>query len=297
MTHQLAMRTGRKLELCDYGDSAGHPTFFFHGLIGSHYQASYISDQARERGLRIIAPNRPGVGRSEFIQRTSSLDFVCDVEDVAESLSLQRFSVIGISGGAPAALAVLYKLADRIATATIISGMGPASLPGALRGMEPRRRLFLEIGSRSVRLARHAFQKASDAFRDRPEPFLDRLISTWCIPDQKLFQRKEVYDLFMRDLHEVFTEGNGAAGLTQELRTYRHYGFSVADLPPETCISLWHGLSDTIVPPAMTWRMAQTLPRCEAHFVPGGHFVALEIAEQIISHIGRQLDHARTLNS
>ena len=30
-----------------------------------------------------------------------------------------------------------------------------------------------------------------------------------------------------------------------------------------------------IVPPAMAWKMAQTLPRCEAHFVPGGHFVAI----------------------
>ena len=69
--HLLVMRDGRKLEITEYGDRAGHPAFFFHGLIGSHHQASYISDEAGRIGLRIIAPNRPGVGRSEFIERKS----------------------------------------------------------------------------------------------------------------------------------------------------------------------------------------------------------------------------------
>src|SRR5438309_1061710 len=95
----LAMRSGRKLEVQEYGNGAGHPAFFFHGLIGSHYQASYVSEQARREGLRIIAPNRPGVGRSEFAVRRSPLDAVRDVEDVANALGIEEFSLIGISGG------------------------------------------------------------------------------------------------------------------------------------------------------------------------------------------------------
>ncbi len=63
----LVMRDGRKLEVTEYGDRGGHPTFFFHGLIGSHHQASYIAAEAARVGIRIIAPNRPGVGRSEFV--------------------------------------------------------------------------------------------------------------------------------------------------------------------------------------------------------------------------------------
>src|SRR6516165_10457404 len=102
MTQQLlVMRDGRKLEVQEYGDRAGHPAFFFHGLIGSHHQAAYVSEQAEQAGLRIIAPNRPGVGRSEFAVRGSAREVVRDVEDVAEALGLERFSVIGISGGAP----------------------------------------------------------------------------------------------------------------------------------------------------------------------------------------------------
>ena len=128
----LITRSGRKLEVKEYGDAAGHPVFFFHGMIGSHYQASYIADQAGQEGFRIIAPNRPGVGLSEFIKRKSPLDAVDDVEDIAAALELDEFSVIGISGGTPYALATLHRLGTRIKTVTVISGMGPMRLRGAL---------------------------------------------------------------------------------------------------------------------------------------------------------------------
>src|SRR5206468_10678089 len=110
MGSTLVMRSGRSLEVREYGDADGHPIFFFHGLIGSHHQASYIDDQARRHGLRIIAPNRPGVGRSDFLTRKTSLEVVPDVEDVILALKLGEFSVIGISGGTPYALATLLRL-------------------------------------------------------------------------------------------------------------------------------------------------------------------------------------------
>ena len=55
------------------------------------------------------------------------------------------------------------------------------------------------------------------------------------------------------------------------------------DLPRDKRITLWHGLSDNIVPPAMACKMSLALPNCEAHLVAGGHFVAIDIASQIIS--------------
>jgi pimeloyl-ACP methyl ester carboxylesterase len=286
----FVLRSGRKLEVTEYGDRSGHPAFFFHGLIGSHHQASYIALQAREERLRIIAPNRPGVGSSELGEHHSALDTAGDVEEIAEALGLEDFSVIGISGGTPYALAALLRHASRVRTVTVISGMGPMQLPGALPGMDLRRRAILEAGSRYPYLSRTFFQQASVRFRADPERFLDRLIATWSAPDRKLFERSAIYDLFLRDLHEVFTRGKGPESLAQELRIYRRYGFSLRDLPADKRIMFWHGLSDNIVPPAMTWKMAQTVSNCEAHFVPGGHFVAIEIAGQIISRLRQMLD-------
>jgi pimeloyl-ACP methyl ester carboxylesterase len=279
------MRSGRTLEVWEYGDPGGHPALFFHGLIGSHLQASYIADQARERGLRIIAPNRPGVGASGFVRRRRPVESVADVEDVAAALGLAEFSVIGISGGTPYALAALLRLGTRVRTATVISGMGPARLAGALRGMDPRRRFFLELGARAPHLAQQAFAREAIHFRADPERFLRRLVASWSHPDQVLFARRDVFELFLCDLHQVFTDGIGAEGLAQELALYRNYGFALRDLPRVRPVTLWQGLDDTIVPPAMAWSMAQSLPSCEAHFVPGGHFVALSVADQIIDRL------------
>jgi len=298
MLDHFVMRTGRKLEVREYGDSRGHPAFFFHGLIGSHHQASYIAHEAKQARLRIIAPNRPGVGTSEYAHRRSPVEMVADVEDVARTLEIDDFSVIGISGGTPYALAVLHHLRDRVRTITVISGMGPMWLRGGLEGMDRRRRAFLEIGARFPRLAFRAFQKAEVRFQESPEQLLDRLIQTWAVADQKIFNRKQVYDLFLRDLHQVFAEGNGAAGLAHELSMYRYPGFSPADLPRDKRVTLWHGLEDVIVPPAMTWKLARLLPNSEAHFVPGGHFMAVEVAPAIITRLQQQLaesDDSRAL--
>jgi pimeloyl-ACP methyl ester carboxylesterase len=286
----FAVENGRSLEVWEYGDPAGHPVFFFHGLIGSHLQASYVTDSARHAGLRLIAPNRPGVGRSDFTARPSALATAGDVEELAKALALGEFSLIGISGGTPYALAALHRLSPRVRTVTVISGMGPMGLAGSLRGMDYRRRLFLEVGCRFPRLAGQAFQVASDRFRAGPERFLDRLIGTWSAPDRALFKRKVVYDLFMQDLHQVFTQGIGAEGLAQELVLYRKYGFTLRELPADRRITLWHALSDTIVPPPMAWAMVRALPNAEAHLIPGGHFVAIDAADRIISRLRQLLD-------
>ncbi len=288
----LVLRSGRKLEVQEYGDRAGHPVLFFHGLIGSHHQASYVAEQAQRERLRIIAPNRPGVGGSEFVARASALDAIDDVEDVAAALKLDSFSLIGISGGAPYALAVLSRLGHRVRTVTVISGMGPMQLPGALYGMDHRRRLFLGAGSRYPQLARRAFETAAGGFRADPDRFLQRLITTWSGPDRQVFARREVFDLFLKDLHQVFTEGKGAEGLARELTIYRNYGFSLGELPASQRVTLWHGLSDNIVPPMMAWKMVHALPNAEAHFVPGGHFMAIDAAGQIIARLRQMLTSA-----
>jgi pimeloyl-ACP methyl ester carboxylesterase len=290
MTKTMGMRSGRKLEVAEYGDRNGHAVFFFHGLIGSHHQASYIAEYAREQGLRIIAPNRPGVGKSEFIPRKSPLESVDDVEDMATALELGELSLIGISGGTPYALAALHRLRDRVRTATVISGMGPFRLPGSLRGMHRGKRLFLEVGARFPDLAKYRFREWTEHFRKAPNRVLDRLIATWSLPDRILFQRGEIYDLFMKDLHQVFTEGQAPESLSQELTLYANLGFSLAELPSNKCVTLWHGLDDNIVPPSMAWQMAHVIPNCEAHFVRGGHFVAVDIADQIMARLRTLLE-------
>jgi pimeloyl-ACP methyl ester carboxylesterase len=198
--------------------------------------------------------------------------------------------VIGISGGTPYALATLHRLGPRVRTVTVLSGMGPARLRGALRGMGRRRRLFFEVGSRSPKLARRAFEQAGARWRADPRRFLGALLRTWSASDRRMFEREDVFNLFLKDLQQVFGAPASTSGLAQELRFYRNYGFAIEELPADKPVTLWQGLDDNIVPPAMAWSLARALPNAEAHLVPGGHFVAIDVAERVIDRLVRQLD-------
>ena len=169
------MRAGRALEVQECGDPAGHPAFFFHGLIGSHHQASYIAEPARENGLRIIAPNRPGVGRSEFVDRKSPLEAVADVEDVAAALDWGNSA----SSASPAVLLTPLPACTGSRTGSPRSRSSAAwdrrRCPGA--GMDRRRRMALELGA----VTRDSPAGDSEMVRQvqcRPRAFLDRLIAT-----------------------------------------------------------------------------------------------------------------------
>ena len=39
----------------------------------------------------------------------------------------------------------------------------------------------------------------------------------------------------------------------------------------------------------MAWKMVQALPNAEAHFLPGGHFMAIDAAGLIVARLGQQL--------
>lgn len=64
--YTVTLRDGRKLGFCDYGEPDGIPMFLFHGTPGSRIMpglenATWIE----EFGLRVITPERPGVGLSD----------------------------------------------------------------------------------------------------------------------------------------------------------------------------------------------------------------------------------------
>ncbi len=144
-------------------------------------------------------------------------------------------------------------------------------------------------GTRSLRLASNVFRHAGRRFHAHPDRFLERLVKTWAVADQQLFDRREVFELFLEDIRQAFANPEGAEGLAQELRLYRTYGFPLDQLPACRRVMLWHGLTDNIVPPAMAWKMVQAIPDAEAHMLPGGHFMAIDAARLIVNRLVQQL--------
>ena len=60
----MVTRDGRHLSFAEAGDPAGFPVLCFFGVGSSRYLVLLFDDAARRLGLRVIACDRPGFGRS-----------------------------------------------------------------------------------------------------------------------------------------------------------------------------------------------------------------------------------------
>ena len=92
---------GRELAWLELGCPSGPPVFVFHGTPGSRLQVSFDEEPITASGVRFIAPDRPGYGHSSFHRGRRLADWASDVSRLADHLQIDRFSVVGISGGGP----------------------------------------------------------------------------------------------------------------------------------------------------------------------------------------------------
>ena len=87
---------------------------------------------ARERKVRLIAPERPGYGLSDYRRVESLAQIAEDLGAVADAYGLGRFAVMGVSGGAPYAVAAAEAMPDRISLLALVAPLGEVA-DGELR--------------------------------------------------------------------------------------------------------------------------------------------------------------------
>src|SRR5215510_1581231 len=104
---ELRLRDGRTLAYAEYGRPDGQPIIYCHGSPSSRVEGDLFFDPAAlaDLAVRIIVPDRPGMGRSDFQPGRRIVDWPGDIEQLAVALNLESFTVIGESGGSPYATA------------------------------------------------------------------------------------------------------------------------------------------------------------------------------------------------
>lgn len=118
------------------GPEDGFPVLYCHGAIGSPRWRTPELDRITELlGIRYLVVNRPGFAGSDPSPGRTVLDFARDIGEVMSSLGYTRFSVVGVSAGAPYALACGWALADRLVALAAVSPLGPPDGRGAIRGL------------------------------------------------------------------------------------------------------------------------------------------------------------------
>jgi len=84
--HQaVRLDDGRLLGFADYGDPDGAAVLFFHGEVGSRLLGRALDAGARDRGLRVVSPDHPGLGFSDFLPGRAIADWPADVVELPGS--------------------------------------------------------------------------------------------------------------------------------------------------------------------------------------------------------------------
>jgi pimeloyl-ACP methyl ester carboxylesterase len=282
-TAVLRLAGGRRLAYSQYGGPAGRPVLLFHGLPGSRLQIPPDIDQVASLGIRLIAVDRPGIGLSDALPTRSLGDWPGDVLALAHELHLRRFAVLGVSGGAPYAVACAWRLPQRTEAVAIVSGLPPLDHPHATLELGRRHRVLLAVARRVPAALALTAWLGSQLARRGPRVYLNLMGGSLPANDRRILARPAVQAMLAADLAEAFRQGTAGVRREFELAT-RPWGFAPREI--RVPATLWHGEEDSIVPIGVGRRLAAEIPDCRRHYLPGaGHFFIIERWREILREL------------
>jgi pimeloyl-ACP methyl ester carboxylesterase len=266
-------RHGIRIAFHEYGDPAGHPLFFYHGT-GSHVHGMLLHKPALKYGFRIIAPDRPGVARSDFRPGWTVLEYARDMADLADSLGIDTFGAVGISGGGPTLMASAFLIPHRLRCVVDLACAMPLysnpEMAGHLGTMD---RFYAKLGTGlPLFIFKVPFSLLGmlQKVMKSPQSFAKMFDSSLCPADKEIFELPDFQYLFMRDFQELFR--HGAEGPAHDAQTvYKAWGFNLSDI--DIHIEVFHGSADLFVPPKFSEYLANTAKDVRINSIEGqGHF-------------------------
>ena len=277
---------GRTLGYAEYGSADGVPVLYFTGGNSSRFEGEWFENAAIKKHIRLVVPDRPGFGLSTFQPNRQLLDWSDDVLELANALSIDSFSIFGLSGGGPHVLATIYKIPEKIKKVAIVSGTAPPEMSDKFNGMWlPVKIIFLT--AKSMPAVNRFLLKQMSSFYSNEEQMMKRMKQVLPRPDVELIERNpEIIKMFAGATKE--SHRNGIDGDAWEWRLYvNEWGFKISDISRE--VKLWYGLHDQQVPIGMGRYLASVLPKASLTEVEnGGHFSTINnYIEDIFDYLSK----------
>jgi pimeloyl-ACP methyl ester carboxylesterase len=274
LSQSFRLPDGRTLAYAEYGAPDGKPVFYFHGLPGSRLDLTILDGEDLENaGIRMIAPDRPGMGGSDFQPGRGFSQWPADLVTFADRLGLGKFAVWGISGGGGYVSACARFIPDRLSAAVIVSGAGRMDSPEARAGLPVMGWLIWWLAARSARLVELLLNLTKPRNLGDPVKIRQQLKRTMPPGEAAFFEKPGRLEAFMASTVECVRPGvHGMAWDTHLCARPRDFRLEEICFP----VRLLHGEADLNVPVAVARKVAAAIPGCMATFYPGeGHLSLL----------------------
>jgi pimeloyl-ACP methyl ester carboxylesterase len=271
LNQQLRLPDGRRLGFAEYGERDGRPVFYCHGWPSSRLEPRAFESAISSLGLRLIAPDRPGCGLSQPRPERTLSDWAADLVKVADYLHIERFDLLGISGGGPYAAACAARIPERLHSVVLVSSLAPLDSPEVTRGMVRLHRWLLLFAQKAPWLAQKLSIVCMRGFWGKGQQVLPPQVEARLPePDRRALSNADLREALTASSTEALRCGvQGAA--RDGLLYARPWDFDFRRI--RVPLHLWHGEKDIILPAAMGRYLAANIPNCRATFCPDdGHF-------------------------
>lgn len=240
---ETTLHDGRTLAWSEWGPPSGRPVLF---CTGAGMSGSLAFDPPR--GVRLIAADRPGLGRSSAHPGKTFATWAADIE----ALGLTNPAAIGFSQGAPFALALAH--AGIVQAVAIVAGQDELTHPVVRRQLPSDVAGFLETVNADPAAFATWFARVATA-----DGMLERIIDGSGERDLAVYTDPRFSPHLRRALNEGFSQG--PSGYIQDLiNAMRPWPFAVEEI--EAHVHLWYGALDTstVHSPDFGATLAERLP-------------------------------------
>lgn len=262
---EARMLDGRVVRVYDSGPVDGPDSLtvlWNHGTPQTGLPPTPFVAEAARYGLRWVSIDRPGYGISTPLPGRDVAAVVPDVATVADVLGLDRFAVLGASGGGPHVLACAALLPDRVVAAACIATIAPFDATGldwfdgmATSGTAEFRAAARGRASLTTHIAEHAFgSENADLFGPADATAFNSSYWPW---------------LTQSAVAGMTTGRDG--WVDDDLAFVERWGFTVDEI--RRPVLLMHGQDDLAAPSSHAHWIADQCPAAELQIHPHiGHF-------------------------
>src|SRR5262249_53328064 len=262
----IRLPDGRMIAYAEWGDPEGRPVLYFHG--GPASRLFFPSpDVAAEDHVRVIAPDRPGMGASDPQPGHIVADWPADVVALADVLGIDRFGVLGWSAGTPYAFACAALIPERL---TAVSATTSAAAmrylleddPGLRDSLldEDDQQVFDALSEGRPAAERVAAELGAgfvEWITEHPEQLAD---GEGDPGDEGFLADPEERDRFIASMRESVRQG-AEAFAPAYVAQVAPWGFRLEDITIP--VHVWAGANDRTTPPDRMREVAERIPQVE----------------------------------
>lgn len=261
--------------------------FLLHGTPGSRLGPLPLGRVLYQLGVRLITFDRPGYGWSDRLISRTVADVVPDVRAIADALGIDKFAVVGRSGGGPHALACAALLPERVTRAGVLVSLAPWAAEGLdwFAGMADSNVREYTAAASQPEVLTARLVRAAARIRADPASHVAALSQEMPEADRRIVADTGIRALLAENFAEALRE-SADGWIDDALAFCAPWGFSLEDI--QVPVLLWHGENDVFSPVAHARWLAEQIPGAIMSIRPhGAHFDAIEVIPDVLSWLIR----------